>query len=291
MVEKLRSDIKKLVCKNIPIDDDLNLDNLDSLINDMARANPEPIQRITNNYLPIILSQISIKFPVFVEMLWKCYANWTSFNHIHQGFHSGNHATLSSIIIDKLQKILQHTEKRLLLNQNNLDISSLVSQCPNEILLEILLFINREYAGLKDRKGKIWDHVTALYVDLLHLLVETVNRNEEIPDDVATIKYKVKPMIISYGIVDSEIIGASYNVPIILEQGDDRVEIEDGFAVIEEEKNEPFILLGAPWLHHSWMKPIVNESVQRIASQYPHSCEHSLCVKKLEEQLEKLNNS
>ncbi|CAB5363011.1 unnamed protein product [Rhizophagus irregularis] len=88
-----------------------------------------------------------------------------------------------------------------------------------------------------------------------------------------------------------EIIGASYNVPIILEQGDDRVEIEDGFAVIEEEKNEPFILLGAPWLHHSWMKPIVNESVQRIASQYPHSCEHSLCVKKLEEQLEKLNNS
>ncbi|PKY51933.1 hypothetical protein RhiirA4_469262 [Rhizophagus irregularis] len=42
-----------------------------------------------------------------------------------------------------------------------------------------------------------------------------------------------------------EIIGASYNVPIILEQGDNRVEIEDGFAVIEEEKNEPFKLLEA----------------------------------------------
>ncbi|PKY63012.1 hypothetical protein RhiirA4_490693 [Rhizophagus irregularis] len=38
---------------------------------------------------------------------------------------------------------------------------------------------------------------------LLHLLVETVNRNEEIPDDVATIKYKVKSMIIPYAIVDS----------------------------------------------------------------------------------------
>ncbi|CAB4420011.1 unnamed protein product [Rhizophagus irregularis] len=55
-----------------------------------------------------------------------------------------------------------------------------------------------------------------------------------------------------------EIIGASYNVPIILEQGDNRVEIEDGFAVIEEEKNEPFKLLGTPWLHHYWMKQILN---------------------------------
>ncbi|CAB5367552.1 unnamed protein product [Rhizophagus irregularis] len=67
-------------------------------------------------------------------------------------------------------------------------IGSLVSQCPNEILLEILLFINREYAGLKDQllshyttnystkeKEKIWDRVSALYMDLLHPLVETVN--------------------------------------------------------------------------------------------------------------------
>ncbi|CAB4400073.1 unnamed protein product [Rhizophagus irregularis] len=110
-------------------DDDLNLDNLDSsLISDMARANPEPIQRITNNYLPTILytgqiDMISTKFPVFVEMLWKCYTNLISFNHIHQGFHSGNHATLTSIIVDRLQKVLQHTERRLLLNQYNLDIS------------------------------------------------------------------------------------------------------------------------------------------------------------------------
>ncbi|PKY51934.1 hypothetical protein RhiirA4_469263 [Rhizophagus irregularis] len=89
----------------------------------MARANPEPIQRITNNYLPTILYTDFNKVSIFVEMLWKCYANLISFNHIHQGFHSGNHATLTSIIVDRLQKVLQHTERRLLLNQYNLDIS------------------------------------------------------------------------------------------------------------------------------------------------------------------------
>jgi hypothetical protein len=45
------------------------------------------------------VGQISMKFPVFVEMLWKYYANWTSFNHVHQGFHSGNHTTSTSEII------------------------------------------------------------------------------------------------------------------------------------------------------------------------------------------------
>jgi hypothetical protein len=32
--------------------------------------------------------QILMKFPIFVEMLWKCDANWTNFR-LHQGFHSG----------------------------------------------------------------------------------------------------------------------------------------------------------------------------------------------------------
>ncbi|CAB5367553.1 unnamed protein product [Rhizophagus irregularis] len=53
-------------------------------------------------------------------------------------------------------------------------------------------------------------------------------------------------------------IGASYNVPIVLEQGDNRIEIVDDFAVIEEERNEPFLLLGTPWLHRAGWKPIVN---------------------------------
>lgn len=79
-----------------------------------------------------------------------------------------------------MQDIFQASFKSLM--------GSLVSQCSNEILLEILLFINWEYVGLKDQllshyttnystkeKEKIWDQVSALYIDLLHPLVETVN--------------------------------------------------------------------------------------------------------------------
>ncbi|CAB4466980.1 unnamed protein product [Rhizophagus irregularis] len=66
-------------------------------------------------------------------------------------------------------------------------IGPLVSRYPKEILLEILLFINRQYTGLKDQplshflenystkeKEKAWEHNTAIYTDLLHPLVEAV---------------------------------------------------------------------------------------------------------------------
>lgn len=52
-------------------------------------------------------------------------------------------------------------------------------------------------------------------------------------------------------------IGASYNLPITLEQGDDRIEITDDFPVIEEDNNEPFVLLGTPWLYRAGWQPIV----------------------------------
>jgi hypothetical protein len=66
-------------------------------------------------------------------------------------------------------------------------IGPLVSQYPKEILLEIFLFINRQYTGLKDQplshflekystkeKERAWEHNTAIYTDLLHPLVEAV---------------------------------------------------------------------------------------------------------------------
>lgn len=83
---------------------------------------------------------------------------------------STNYRTIEEI---KYKKSLLHKMYKIIFRASFISlIGSLVSQCPNKILLEILLFINREYAGLKDRKGKIWDRVTALvYVDLLDFYI------------------------------------------------------------------------------------------------------------------------
>ncbi|PKB94894.1 hypothetical protein RhiirA5_386373 [Rhizophagus irregularis] len=250
-------------------------------------------------------------------------------------------------------------------------IGPLVSRYPKEILLEILLFINRQYTGLKDQplshflenystkeKEKAWEHNTAIYTDLLHPLVEAVihfqtnskaqqvnesalqnqqnstNNERTLPEvemksnrakkmdavsnqqfpilsrkdtleasnntlNQATKKYqqrnnikhsrsninceqcssilsdirnKEKNLVNKRGLeIDknniSEIavirnsaktIGASYNLPITLEQGVDRIEITDDFPVIEEDNNEPFVLLGTPWLYRAGWQPIVN---------------------------------
>lgn len=73
----------------------------------------------------------------------------------------------------------------------------MVSQCPNEILVEIFLLINQEYAGLKEQllshfttnysikeKEKIWDR--SLHYTVHGSLVEIVNhfqRNSEGQDN------------------------------------------------------------------------------------------------------------
>jgi hypothetical protein len=391
-------------------------------------------------------------------------------------------------------------------------LDSLILQCPKEILVEILSFINREYVGLKDQllsyygenftskeKEKIWEQVTSEYMDFLHPLIETVehfqrsrlnenqqnsvineaemknnkarittsntlnqaimsyrqkngkkqdsqrgsgtdsfqefhgglsdayntflvpekcsslmnqnieqcsscnrrsppttsgltssmdnhlNENEiqwpnpfqinyirlRDPNDVATIKCKIKSLTIPYAIVDSgsnisiiteniakklgleidknnvseisviknmaKTVGVCYDLPVSLEQGNKFMEVTDDFAVIKEESNEPFVLLGTPWLYRAGWHPIVNGEFEiningekmtiplsvhkaqreiftaenkikkklncnstgfpianskknelcKVSHQSCDSCEHSLRVKKLEEQLEK----
>jgi len=119
------------------------------------------------------------------------------------------------------------------------------------------------------------------------------------PDDLATIKCRIKHLMIPSAIIDSgasipvitkdiverlgleidknniyeltgdvfggtKAIGTVYNVPVTIE-GDSRdITVDGEFAVVEGEKNKPFVLLGVPWLYKAGWDPIVNREFKII---------------------------
>jgi len=120
------------------------------------------------------------------------------------------------------------------------------------------------------------------------------------PDDLATIKCQIKSLLIPSAIVDtgasisvitkdlaerlnlvidknnineltgaiyisgSKSIGTAYNVPITIGENNNIAIIETEFAVIDGEKNKPFVLLGVPWLHKPGWDPIAKREFNII---------------------------
>ncbi|RGB32868.1 hypothetical protein C1646_762394 [Rhizophagus diaphanus] len=149
------------------------------------------------------------------------------------------------------------------------------------------------------------------------------------PNDVATICCKIDTEIIPYAVIDTgsdssiisqniaeklgieidknssheitgiaslaKTVGTIYDLPITIGQGKNELTITDEFLVIETErdkngKEKSLIILGVPWQHKAGWGPITKECSELCLRNDLY--EHSLRVKKLEQQLEKaLDNS
>jgi hypothetical protein len=106
-------------------------------------------------------------------------------------------------------------------------VEALVKQCPGNILVEIYKYLNSEYAGLKDQllthfatnysakeKEKVWDRVNKVYNEILHPLIEIVNRLESMNNATsemntlnhAILAYQQKNSAESQSTISNEII-------------------------------------------------------------------------------------
>jgi hypothetical protein len=108
-------------------------------------------------------------------------------------------------------------------------VEALVKQCPIEILVEIYKYLNTEYGGLKNQllshfatnysakeKEKVWDRVTKVYNEILHPLIETVNRLESMESEThktemntlnhAILTYQKKDSVEAQSAISNEIL-------------------------------------------------------------------------------------